>query len=178
VALLSLLAEEFDHLKASIDLYRNFQLMPMPRLAGYRSRVCCASLRLCLWTGLRNATSSSTWVSFLGIGRARTFPPFFHLFSGRVFQDDCWSRLMSFDCYHPVFFHPELTGGIMATSSPSCITTPSSLSSSGISTYSKFTVIRQLSSKFALMPPYFSSRVLNNFAIGRGAGRYSELFEV
>jgi hypothetical protein len=55
----------------------------MPRLAGYCSRVCCGSLHLCPWTGLRNATSSSTSVSFLGIGRARTFPPFFHLFSGR-----------------------------------------------------------------------------------------------
>lgn len=66
----------------------------------------------------------------------------------------------------------------MATSSPSCITIPSSFSFSGISTYSKLTVIRQLSRRFALIPPYFSSRVLNNFVIGRGAGRSSELLDV
>lgn len=49
---------------------------------------------------------------------------------------------------------------------------------SGISTYSRLIVTRQLSSTFAFIPPYFSSRVSNNFASERGAGKASESLDV
>ncbi len=73
--------------------------------------------------------------------------------------------------------HPELTGGMIATSSPSFMTGPSS-PFSGISIYSRLIVTRQLSRTFVLIPPYFLSRVSNNCASGRGAGKDSESFDV
>jgi len=78
----------------------------------------------------------------------------------------------------PYRFHPELTGGIIPTSSPSWMII--SLSpSSGMSTYSRLTVMRQLPSNFASFKlPYFSSMVSNSFEIGRGAGKFSEFLFV
>jgi len=73
--------------------------------------------------------------------------------------------------------HPELTGGMIATSSPSCIL-GSLVASSGISTYSRFTVTRQLSSTLTFIPLYFWSSVSNSLDSGRGAGKLSEFFDV
>jgi len=75
--------------------------------------------------------------------------------------------------------HPELTGGIIATSSPSWMVT--SLSSEplpGESTYSKFTVTRQLSRIFCRIPGYLASRIVKRFDNGSGASKISEFFAV
>lgn len=81
--------------------------------------------------------------------------------------------------------HPLLTGGMIPTSSPTCITTPSSYFgapsdailpslSRSKSTYSKLMVTAQLLRTLAVMLGYRDSSVENSDRSGRGAGRSSE----
>ena len=81
--------------------------------------------------------------------------------------------------------HPELTGGIIATSSPSLITTaigalpnPEKARVSSTSTYSRFKVTAELSRTPCVMPKYFESRNWDSFAKSRGAGKSSNAFLV
>ena len=75
--------------------------------------------------------------------------------------------------------HPELTGGIIATSSPGYIVTTSSSSPFSLdpskSTYSKLTVTKQLCKTAFVIPGYFSSRVEKRRLRGSGAGRVSRV---
>lgn len=80
---------------------------------------------------------------------------------------------------------PELTGGIIATSSPSLITAavdvvprPDKARVASTSTYSRFKVTAQLSRTPRVMPKYFDSRTWHSFANSRGAGRSSNAFLV
>lgn len=84
--------------------------------------------------------------------------------------------------------YPELTGGIIATSSPSPTTlsvhtVPSSAAADedddgGKSTYSNPTLTLQLPKTFSQMPGYRSSSRGNNFDRGKGAGKDSPDFPV
>jgi hypothetical protein len=73
---------------------------------------------------------------------------------------------------------PELTGGMMATSSPCCITSPSETSEAGMSTYSRLTVTRHESSILDRRPGYLDSSCVNSCPSARGAGRASDSFPV
>lgn len=96
-------------------------------------------------------------------------------FTGRL---PSWKSSMQIDSQA----HPELTGGIIATSSPSLITTAVGVfpkpRASSISIYSRFKAIEQLSRTPCFMPKYFDSRNCDSFAKSRGAGKSSNAFLV
>lgn len=75
---------------------------------------------------------------------------------------------------------PELTGGMMATSSPAWIacSAPEASSSSSTSTYSRLTVTAQLLSTFSCMPGYASLSLAKRSRTRRGAGSCSVVLPV